>query len=864
LSERVRRNAVLCQENRRVWKANREVCGARKVWRQLRREGVTVARCTVERLMHKMGYQVDEEVQQVMASGGEQDELRRLREENVRLKALLTRHGIAWEEPTTAEPVPAPAEPIPVPAHFTTDNKISLFRRMFRGREDVYPQRWESAKGTSGYSPACSNEWKPGVCHKPRVKCGDCNQRQLLPVTDQVIYDHLAGKQTIGVYPLLNDDSCYFLAADFDEADWREDAMAFMQSCRELGIPAVLEISRSGNGAHAWIFFAKPVPAREARQLGAALISHTCDRTRQLSLASYDRLFPNQDTIPKGGFGNLIALPLQKQPRESGRSVFVDEHLQPYPDQWAFLAAIRSMSRRDLEDAILRASGGRHPLDVAFATEEEDIKPWQRPSPVPARITGPLPESLTLVLANQIFITKADLPQPLANRLIRLAAFQNPEFYKTQAMRLPVWNKPRIIGCAENYPQHIGLPRGCLDAVHNLLQENDIRPELQDERLSGRKVTAKFTGTLRKDQKAAVREMLKHEIGVLCAPTAFGKTVTAASLIARRKVSTLVLVHRTELLRQWQERLTGFLDFAKESLGIIGGGKKKPSGKIDIAVMQSLSRREDLGELLDQYGQIIIDECHHLSAFSFEAILKQAKSRFVVGLTATPIRRDGHQPIIFMQCGPIRHSAARPETAPAQLEVWPKVLPAPEIQPDSPIQGVFRILANDETRNRRIAQDILDAYQEGRKILVLTERTEHLGLLRAVLGDDIENCFVLHGRLSKKQRTGILSELFDLDDSTPRILLATGRLIGEGFDHPPLNTLVLAMPISWKGTLQQYAGRLHREHAEKQDVRIYDYVESEQLQLSRMWNKRQCGYRAMGYQIRPTDALISREVTNPK
>jgi len=794
----------------------------------------------------------------------EQDELRRLREENARLKELLTRHGITWEEPAIPESSPVPTESTPAPTHFTTDDKITLFSRLFRGREDVYPQRWESAKGTSGYSPACGNEWKPGICHKPRVKCGDCSQRQLLPVTDQVIYDHLAGKQTIGVYPLLSDDSCYFLAADFDEADWREDARAFMQSCGELGIPAVLEISRSGNGAHAWIFFVESVPAREARQLGAALISHTCDRTRQLSLASYDRLFPNQDTMPKGGFGNLIALPLQKQPRESGRSVFVDEHLKPYPDQWIFLAAVRPMSRRDLESAILRVSGGRHPLDVAFAAEEEDIKPWRRSSPIHARISCPLPESLPLVLANQIFIAKADLPQPLANRLIRLAAFQNPEFYKAQAMRLPVWNKPRIIGCAENYPQHIGLPRGCLDAVLNLLQENDIRLELQDERLVGRKVTAKFTGTLRKDQKAAVREMLKHEVGVLCAPTAFGKTVTAAALIARRKVSTLVLVHRTELLRQWQERLTGFLEFQKGCLGAIGGGKKKPSGKIDIAVMQSLSRRENLGELLDQYGQIIIDECHHLSAFSFEAILKQAKAKFVVGLTATPIRRDGHQPIIFMQCGPIRHSAARPETAPVQLEVWPKMLPAPEIPPDSLIQDVFRILVNDATRNLWIAGDVLTAYLEGGKVLVLTERTDHLPLLREAVGNEVEHCFVLHGRLSKKQRTEVLSELNALEESAPRVLLATGRLIGEGFDHPPLDTLVLAMPISWKGTLQQYAGRLHREHADKQDVRIYDYAETAQPQLARMWDKRQRGYRAMGYEIKPMESVILESDTNQK
>ncbi len=774
----------------------------------------------------------------------EHDDLGRLREENARLKALLTRHGIAWKEPITPELIAATPQSAPDPAHFTTDDKIALFRRLFRGREDVYPQRWESAaKGTSGYSPVCGNEWKPGVCHKPSVKCGDCKQRQLLPVTDQVIYDHLAGKQTIGVYPLLTDDSCYFLAADFDKADWREDAKAFAQSCRELGISAALEISRSGNGAHAWIFFAESVPAREARQLGTALISQTCERSRQLSLSSYDRLLPNQDTLPKGGFGNLIALPLQKQPRKLGRSVFVDEYLQPYPNQWTFLASIRPLSRRDLESAVLRASGGRHPLDVAFVTEEEHSKPWQRPAPAPARIAGPLPTSLTLVLAN---------------RLIRLAAFPNPEFYKAQAMRRPAWKEPRIIGCAENYPRHIGLPRGCLDAVLDLLQENNIRPEIQDERLPGRNVSAKFTGTLREDQQAAVRAMLKHEVGVLCAPTAFGKTVTAAALIARRKASTLVLVHRTELLRQWRERLTGFLELPKGCMGIIGAGKKKPSGKLDIAVMQSLSRRQDLGELLDQYGQIIVDECHHISAVSFEAILKQAKSKFVVGLTATPIRRDGRQPIVFMQCGPIRHSAARPDTAPAQLEVWPKVLPTPGIPPDSPIQEVFRILANDTERNQRIAKDVLAAYREGRKVLVLTERTDHLPLLCEALEDEIEHCFVLHGRLPKKQRTAVFAELDALDESAPRVLLATGRLIGEGFDHPPLDTLVLAMPISWKGTLQQYAGRLHREHADKQDVRIYDYAETAHSQLDRMWHKRQHGYRAMGYEIKFMDAAILR------
>jgi len=778
-------------------------------------------------------------------------ELQRLQDENKRLKSLLNQHGIAWEQKAETRVVPNTAANKPI-SGLSIKDKITLFRRLFRGRDDVYPQRWESAKGKSGYSPACGNEWKPGVCHKPRVKCGECSKRMLLPVSDDLIFNHLSGKQTVGVYPLLNDDSCCFLAVDFDKQEWREDVGGFMQSCRELDIPAALEISRSGNGAHVWIFFVAPVPAREARLLGAALISHTCERTRQLSLASYDRLFPNQDTMPKGGFGNLIALPLQKLPREHGCSVFVDETFEPYPDQWAFLASIQRMSMPELDKAILRSSGGKHPLDVAFElvdTENEGKKPWQRSSSLPCELTCELPDSLTLVLANQIFIAKADLPQSLSNRLIRLAAFQNPEFYKAQAMRMPVWNKPRIIGCAENFSQYIGLPRGCLDDVRLLLEVNSIHPDIQDERISGSKISVKFLGKLRKDQKAAVRSLFKHEAGVLSAPTAFGKTVVAAAMIARRKVSTLVLVHRAELQRQWQERLNGFLDLPKNSMGVVGGGKKKPSGKIDIAVMQSLIRMEKPGEFFDSYGQVIVDECHHITAFSFESLIKKAKARYVLGLTATPIRRDGQQPIIHMQCGPVRHTAIKSEVAPSQLEVWPQHLNAPEIPTDSPIQTVFRILTTDEKRNNKIAEDILNAYREGRKVLVLTERTDHLARLRERLGDEIEHCFVLHGRLSKKQRASILSELQSLEGSTPHVLLATGRLVGEGFDHPPLDTLVLAMPISWKGTLQQYAGRLHREHADKQDVRIYDYVEDNQPQLARMWKKRQRGYHAMAYKI---------------
>ena len=776
-------------------------------------------------------------------------ELTRLRAENARLIALLESHGVNWRHgpaPTTPS-----APPSAEPSNLSTAEKVALFRHLFRGRTDVHPVRWESATtGRSGYAPACANEWRPGICEKPRIKCADCGNRSLIPVSDAVIYSHLAGEKTIGVYPLLPDDTCYFLAVDFDKAEWREDAKAFVQSCHELDVPVALEISRSGNGAHAWIFFTTAVPARDARRLGTAIISHTCSRIRQLSLTSYDRLFPNQDTMPKGGFGNLIALPLQKKPREDDHSVFVDGDLGVFPDQWAFLASIESMALQDIEPAILCATGPMPPLDVGFIDEGELATPWKRPVADKATLPKPLPQVLTITLANLVYFEKSQLTQPLTNRLVRLAAFQNPEFYRAQAMRMSVWDKPRVIGCAENFPQHIGLPRGCLDAAQELLRSNGIRCEIEDERIHGTPIDVEFAGTLRPDQEDAVAALRPHDIGVLCAPTAFGKTVTGAAIIARRRVNTLILVHRTELLRQWQERLNTFLAVGKGVVGTIGGGKRKPTGKIDIAVMQSLSRKGEVDPLVEDYGQVIVDECHHVGAVSFDAILKSTKARYVLGLTATPIRRDGQQPIIFMQCGPIRHTAAIPTSAPHNLEVVPRTLSQPTLIPDDTgIQDIFRTLAENQERTAAIADEARRAVEADRKVLILTERIDHLEHIRRSLEEHSLEPFVLHGRMSKKQRTDLVAELDALPPDSPRILLATGRLVGEGFDHPPLDTLVLAMPVSWKGTLQQYAGRLHREHAAKTDVRIIDFVDTTHPALLRMWEKRQRGYRAMGYRI---------------
>ncbi|HFR7816426.1 TPA: DEAD/DEAH box helicase family protein [Escherichia coli] len=777
-----------------------------------------------------------------MVHKSDSDELAALRAENARLVSLLEAHGIEWRRKP-----PSSVQRVSV---LSIDEKVALFRRLFRGRDDVWALRWESkTSGKSGYSPACANEWQARICGKPRIKCGDCTHRQLLPVSDLVIYQHLAGTHTAGLYPLLEDDSCYFLAVDFDEAEWQKDASAFMRACDELGVPAALEISRSRQGAHVWIFFASRVSAREARRLGTAIISYTCSRTRQLRLGSYDRLFPNQDTMPKGGFGNLIALPLQKRARASGGSVFVDINFQPYSDQWAFLASVLPMHAQDIEPTILRATGSIHPLDVNFINEEDLDTPWERKKSSGNRLNIAVTEPLIITLANQIYFEKAQLPQALVNRLIRLAAFPNPEFYKAQAMRMSVWNKPRVIGCAENYPQHIALPRGCLDSALSFLRYNNIAAELIDKRFAETECNAVFTGNLRAEQEEAVSALLRYDTGVLCAPMAFGKTVTAAAVIARRKVNTLILVHRTELLKQWQERLAVFLQ-AGDSIGIIGGGKHKPCGNIDIAVVQSISRHGEVEPLVRNYGQIIVDECHHIGAVSFSAILKETNARYLLGLTATPIRRDGLHPIIFMYCGAIRHTAARPKESLHNLEVLTRSrFTSGHLPSDARIQDIFREIALDHDRTVAIAEEAMKAFGQGRKVLVLTERTDHLDDIASVMNTLKLSPFVLHSRLSKKKCTMLISGLNALPPDSPRILLSTGRLIGEGFDHPPLDTLILAMPVSWKGTLQQYAGRLHREHTGKSDVRIIDFVDTAYPVLLRMWDKRQRGYKAMGYRI---------------
>jgi len=754
----------------------------------------------------------------------------------------------------------------PITKHADPGEKIALFRSLFQARADVYAVRFESRKtGRSGYQPACGNEWVRGVCEKPRIKCSACRFQQWLPVTDEVVRWHLEGVQpdgrpfVMGAYPMLMDESCHWLAIDLDGDEWWPDALALREVCGWLDLDWNLERSRSGNGGHLWFFFEKAVPAVDARKLGAHLLTEALDLRPETGLASYDRFFPNQDTLPKGGFGNLIALPLQRLAREADNTVFVDAEGKPYPDQWSTLSRIERVTARRLEQIVMAAAAKNRVLSVRMAPVEDwEYAPWTAP---PSRKTArpdqtAWPSGLHVIMADQLYLPSANLPASLRNQLMQLAAFQNPEFYRAQAMRLPVYDKPRVIGCAEIHPDHLALPRGCLTDLQSFAKESGIGLQFEDLRQSGERIDVSFQGQLRPEQQAAARAMLKHETGVLSATTAFGKTVAAAWLIAERQVNTLVLVHRRQLLEQWVERLSQFLGIDAKSIGRLGGGHRKLKGEVDVALIQSLIRRGEVNDEVAQYGQIIVDECHHLPAFSFEQVVKRAKARYVHGLSATVQRKDGHHPIIFMQCGPVRHRVDAKEQALARpfrhrIIVRPTQYRAEAAEDEDrrlQFQQLCQGIVRDRSRNDLICADAAEALNEGRHPLVLTERTEHLDLLESHLGQMGIHSILLKGGLTNRERRSAIAEITDLPKEG-QVLLATGSFIGEGFDCPRLDTLLLAMPVSWRGTLAQYAGRLHRLHADKQEVRILDYADLAEPMLARMFERRCKGYEALGYRI---------------
>ncbi len=744
--------------------------------------------------------------------------------------------------------------------------KIQLFRSRFTGRADLYARRWESRDGKKkGYAPVCANEWRDGICKKPTVRCHECDHRAFEPVTDAVMREHLTGAQVVGLYALDATSRCRFVVADFDHESWRDDTRALMRACRRLGIPMLPEISRSGDGAHVWFFFDTPVAAGTARRLATALIERTCREERLLSLSSHDRLIPSQDSLTGAGFGSLVALPLQKAARERKASLFVDEELVLLSDQWQALAEVQLISAETLPALIERVEDGYG--SSGLHNPEADRTPWRRSDSrgrVESISPADLPAQLAITLADGIYIERLNLPQPLVYAIARLAAFANPHWHELERVHRSTWKIARYVDKSQLLPRYIRVPRGCTEAVLELLGGYPIELRIQDERIHGLSLQSSFTGELLPEQRAALAVLIDNDTGVLHAPPGFGKTVTAAAVIAQRGCSTLVIVHTTALLRQWRTRLAEFLSVESSEIGTFGGGRKRQlTGRLDIAGVRSLAKLDDdeLASVLDHYGQIIVDECHHAGAATHTRVLEAVRSRYVLGLTATPKRRDGLEPVVFMHCGPVRHHVAESPSMPidrvlVQLE-WSVI---PDTPPEALIQEVLSAVALDVARTTMIAAAAVQAWRLGRKVLILTERRGHIDALTEAIsqisGDSVPEPIVLHGKLTGRARREAMQRLDNLTDNEPRCLVATGRLIGEGFDHPSLDTVVFAMPFAWRGTLQQYLGRLARASPGKRDIRVIDVHDTGNPMLESMWRKRMRGYRALGWREAKNEQLF--------
>lgn len=748
----------------------------------------------------------------------------------------------------------------------TNEEKADLFLSLFRGRENIYPKRWENNKtGKQGYSPVCENEWAKPTCQKPKIKCALCDHQRFTPLNVSVVSAHLRGAATVGTYAIREDDTCTFLACDFDESSWLADLLAFNETAKSLGIEVAMERSRSGKGGHAWIFFAEPIPARLARSLGTLIIAKCSERNIRLSLESYDRFFPTQDFLPKGGFGNLIALPLQKIPRDSGNSCFIDESFAVIQDQWVYLSSVRRLLKYEVDlllKEFLPKSNFKRPdafEDVAWITDNEIL---EKTSVAQEHDAGLEDKDIEITFGPMLSIPVDGLPTKIIARLKKTSSFANPEFYKLQRMRMQTYPHPRFIFAGEMRPDHLLLPRGVLDKVTKILQEAGASVVIRDERIGKKRLKVDFEGTLTPIQEKAVGKIKENDIGILMAPPGAGKTVMACKLIAERKVSTLILVHRQPLLEQWKERISCFLKIPIKEIGTLSGSKKKMTGKIDVGMLQTISNLEDLSEVIEKYSQIVIDECHHIPAQTFEAIMKQLPARYVLGLSATPYRKDGLEKIMFLQCGPIRHEISPSEVSnlPKEVSIHETSLSFPdELGRQPPYHVLIHHLVQNEARNILITSKVTEVITQNQFPLLISDRKDHLDLLEQLIkrsNPEVE-LVVLEGTLTNKQRKAALTKIHDLKAENKKVMImATSSLIGEGFDLPALDTLIFATPLSFEGRLIQYAGRIHRESVGKNSAQIIDFVDSHSAMFLKMYRGRITTYRKMGYKINEDDRLM--------
>lgn len=813
--------------------------------------------------------------------------IQHLEKENQYLKNLLMDAGIPYSanEINDGNNVYDPNQGERIIPKDITETDAKMFFRMFWGRTDVYSKRTvKKSTGEVNYYTQCYNFWKKG-CPRitgSKIKCRDCQRQAYKELKKEQVIEHLRGNaedatDVIGIFPLFADDTCRFIVFDFDNHEkgaekkdyanvddmWKDEVDSLRKICGLNGIDALVERSRSGKGAHLWIFFQKPIEASLAREFGNALLKKGAESVNLRSFRFYDRMLPMQDHLPKGGLGNLIALPLQGQALREGNSAFIDEHWNAYPDQWGVLQSKKKLSREFIEDKI-KAWTEKNPCIAADCDE----KPWEKTKNFQKEDVEGI---LHITLANGVYVNTVNLQPRIQNQIRRMAAFHNPVFYKNQAMGLSNFENYRYIYLGSDEGDFIKIPRGLLENITEECEKADIEYIIEEKRSIGRPIHVKFMGELKEAQTLAVEELLQYDNGILNAATAFGKTVVCCDVIAKKQVSTLILLQSSALMEQWQDALERFLHIDEEPpeyetptgrkkkrksvIGKLQGVHDSTTGMIDLAMVGSVCKNGEYHKRLKEYGLILVDECHHAASDTIVNILQEVNAKYVYGVTATPFRGDGLEKINYMLLGPIRYKYTSKDRAKEQgIEhlVYPRftrtVVPRFSQDKMHPNEA-YEIIRNNEERDEFIIRDVKRCVDAGRTPVILSKFIDHSQRLYQRLMDYADKVFLLSGRNSKKEHKEMIKQMNQVKPEESMILVATGKLIGEGFDYPRLDTLIMATPVAWKGVVEQYAGRLNRDYDGKKNVMIYDYVDCHIAMFDRMYHKRLKAYKQIGYDI---------------